>query len=57
MTERHTRRHLLALAAVAATGLVAAPALAAPAITMPRGPGRRTLAFLNLHTGESLDLV
>jgi len=49
---RHARRDLLGLAAAVATGFVAAPAIA-----LPRGPGRRALAFHNLHTGESLDLV
>ena len=52
MTERHARRHFLGLAAAAVTGLIAASALA-----LPRGPARRALAFHNLHTGESLDLV
>lgn len=52
MTKRHARRDLLGLAAAAATGLIAAPAIA-----VPRAPGRRALAFHNLHTGESVDLV
>jgi len=46
------RREFLGAAAMAVTGMIAAPALA-----MPRAPGRRALAFYNLHTGESLDLV
>jgi uncharacterized protein YcbK (DUF882 family) len=52
MGHRHARREVLGLAAALATGLVAAPAIA-----MPRGPGRRALAFHNLHTGEALNLV
>ena len=51
-TKRHARRDFLGLAAAAATGLIAAPALAVPRVSL-----RRTLAFHNLHTGESLDLV
>jgi uncharacterized protein YcbK (DUF882 family) len=46
------RREFLGAAAMAVTGVIAAPAIA-----MPRGPSRRSLAFHNLHTGESLDLV
>jgi uncharacterized protein YcbK (DUF882 family) len=52
MTKLHGRRNFLGLAAAMATGLVAAPAIA-----VPRLPSRRALAFHNLHTGESLDLV
>jgi uncharacterized protein YcbK (DUF882 family) len=52
MVKRHARRQFLGLAAAAATGLIAAPALA-----LPRWPIRRALAFHNLHTGESLDAV
>lgn len=48
-----TRRQALGLVAGAAAAL-----LAAPAITAPRfAANRRALAFHNLHTGESLDLV
>lgn len=58
MTEGHTRRHFLGLAAAAAvSGTMAAPAIAAPTIIDPRGGDRRALAFQNLHTGESLDVV
>jgi uncharacterized protein YcbK (DUF882 family) len=52
MTECHGRRRFLGMAAAAATALIAAPALAIPRLSM-----RRSLAFQNLHTGESLDLV
>jgi len=52
MRQTYARRNFLGLAAAVATGLVAAPAIA-----VPRAPGRRALAFHNLHTGESLDLV
>ncbi len=52
MKQRHKRRDFLGLAVAAAAGLIAAPAIA-----MPRAPGRRELAFHNLHTGESLDMV
>lgn len=52
MKQTYARRNFLGLAAAVATGLVAAPAIAAP-----RVPSRRALAFHNLHTGESLDLV
>jgi uncharacterized protein YcbK (DUF882 family) len=52
MTERHARRTILGWAAATATTLIAAPAFAIPRVSM-----RRTLAFHNLHTGESLDLV
>jgi uncharacterized protein YcbK (DUF882 family) len=52
MPKNHARRDLLGLAAAAATGLIAAPAIA-----LPRAPTRRTLAFHNLHTGEALDIV
>jgi uncharacterized protein YcbK (DUF882 family) len=52
VTERPARRAFLGMAAAAAaTTLIAAPALAIPRVSM-----RRTLAFHNLHTGESLDL-
>lgn len=52
MTERHGRRRFLGMAAAAATSLIAAPALAIPRVSLGR-----SLAFYNLHTGESLDLV
>ena len=52
MIKRHARRDLLGLAAAAATGLIAAPAIA-----LPRVPTHRALAFHNLHTGEALDIV
>ncbi len=51
MTERHARRAFLGFAASAAATLIAAPAIAIPRLSL-----RRTLAFHNLHTGESLDL-
>ena len=52
MKHSRARRDFLGLAAVVATGAVAAPALA-----LPLASARRALAFQNLHTGESLDLV
>jgi len=52
MKRLHKRRDILGLAAAAVTGLIAAPAIA-----MPVAPSKRSLAFYNLHTGESLDLV
>lgn len=52
MRQIHKRREFLGFAVAAATGFIAAPAIA-----VPRAPGRRALAFYNLHTGESLDLV
>jgi len=52
MRQIHKRRDILRLAAAAATGLIAAPAIA-----FPPAPNKRSLAFHNLHTGESLDLV
>lgn len=52
MKHTHGRRNFLGLAAAVATGLVAAPAIAVPLAST-----RRALAFHNLHTGESLDLV
>lgn len=52
MRQRHKRRDILGLAVVAATGLIAAPAIA-----LPRALNKRSLAFHNLHTGELLDLV
>lgn len=51
-TKRHARRDMLALAAAAATGLIAAPAIA-----LPIAPYKRTLAFHNLRTGDSVSLV
>jgi len=48
-----TRRQALGLVAGAAAALIAAPAIAAPRFAADR----RSLAFHNLHTGESLDLV
>lgn len=53
MQFRKSRRHALTLLAGAATALIAAPAIATPRFA----PDRRSLAFHNLHTGESLDLV
>lgn len=52
MAKRHARRDILGLAVIAATGLIAAPAIA-----LPHAPGRRALAFHNLHTGESVNVV
>lgn len=52
MKSSRTRRNFLRLAAAVATGAVAAPAVA-----LPLASTRRALAFENLHTGESLDLV
>lgn len=52
MKRHHKRRDILGLAVAAATGLIAAPAIA-----VPLAPSKRSLAFYNLHTGESLDLV
>lgn len=52
MKKRHARRDVIGFAAAAAATL-----LAAPAIALPRAPGKRALALHNLHTGESLDLV
>ncbi len=51
-TEICGRRQVLGTVAAAAACMVAAPALA-----LPRMPGRRILAFDHLHTGESLDVV
>jgi len=48
----HKRRDILGYAGAAAAALIAAPAIA-----MPRAPSKRALAFYNLHTGESLNLV
>lgn len=45
-----SRRRFLTLSAGAALALVAGPALAAPPAS-----GERRLAFVNLHTGESLN--
>jgi uncharacterized protein YcbK (DUF882 family) len=50
--QRHARREILGFAAATATALIAAPAIA-----VPRLPAKRSLAFHNLHTGESLDVV
>ncbi|MDE2228077.1 MAG: DUF882 domain-containing protein [Alphaproteobacteria bacterium] len=47
------RRRALRLVAGAAAVLIAAPAVAAPRFAADR----RSLAFHNMHTGESLDLV
>lgn len=47
-----TRRDILGVAVATATTLIAAPAIA-----IPRAPAKRSLAFHNLHTGESLDVV
>lgn|SRR5512146_418710 len=52
MRPSRTRRNFLRLAAAVATGAVFAPAFA-----LPLAPPRRALAFQNLHTGESLDLI
>ncbi|MDE2167413.1 MAG: DUF882 domain-containing protein [Alphaproteobacteria bacterium] len=53
MKLRTTRRQALGLVVGAVAALIAAPAIAAPRF----GADRRALAFRNLHTGESLDLV
>jgi uncharacterized protein YcbK (DUF882 family) len=56
-TKRYARRDFLGLAAAAAGGLIAAPLFPAPALAVPRAPGKRALAFRNLRTGDSVDLV
>ncbi|HLI20201.1 MAG TPA: DUF882 domain-containing protein [Stellaceae bacterium] len=55
--KRHARRDLLALAAAAAAGVIAAPLFPRPAIALTRAPYKRTLAFRNLRTGDQLSLV
>lgn len=56
-TKRHARREFLALGVAAAAGLIAAPLFPAPAIALPSANYKRALAFRNLRTGNSLNLV
>jgi uncharacterized protein YcbK (DUF882 family) len=55
--KRHTRRHILMLAGAATAGVIAAPSFPMPALAFPTAPYKRSLAFRNLRTGESLDMV
>ena len=50
-TKRHARRDFFGFAAVAVSGLIAAPAFAAPVI-----PTKRSLSFHDLNTNESLSV-
>jgi len=50
-TKRHARRDFFGFAAVAVSGLIAAPAFAAPVV-----PTKRSLSFHDVNTNESLSV-
>ena len=55
--KRLTRRNFIVLAGASAAGVIAAPSFPMPAIALPTGPYKRSLAFHNLRTGDKLDIV